>query len=288
MEPSSVSTIAIVGLGLIGMSLVRAFHHSPFMQEQQVRLIGYDPHFSESDCQCALELGLHSFESNPETLYRAEIVILAAPVEVNIALLESVRNCVASHTLVTDVSSTKRDIALRAKQLQLPFVGMHPMAGKEEKGYQASHEELLHGKRMIFCDDDNLLATPQGEFLQQAIASIGCTTLFMTSEEHDAVVARVSHLPQLLSTLLMEHCGDAMQASGPGFATLTRLSGSSWEIWHDIVATNQMNIATELTRFSSKLLELSQEIQMGNFEQVAERFNHANQLYQALKAMNQP
>ena len=110
----------------------------------------------------------------------------------------------------------------------------------------------------------------------------------MTPDEHDRIIAKVSHLPQLLSTLLMTHCRESISKSGPGFATLARLAGSPWEIWRDIIATNSDNIAGELERFSHELAQLSGEIRQHNLTLRESRFNEANQLYQTLKEMNRP
>jgi len=286
MADSPFKSIAIVGLGLIGMSLVRAIKQSPLANEYGIELHGFDPYLSAEEQQFVLAHGLDRFIDDKKTLYSADLLILAAPVEVNIALLEEIKQLAPSSTLVSDVSSTKALIAQRARELDLPFIGMHPMAGKEQKGCQESHEELLQGKRLIFCDDNNVLTSGKGAFLVRLMQSVGCTTLAMKPDEHDRIIARVSHLPQLLSTLLMQHCGDALHASGPGFATLARLSGSSWEIWRDIVATNSDNIADELEQFSQALALLANEVRACDLQHLELRFSEANCLYQHLKEMN--
>ena len=84
----------------------------------------------------------------------------------------------------------------------------------------------------------------------------------------------------------MTHCGESISKSGPGFATLARLAGSSWEIWRDIIATNRDNIAEELESFSREVSLLSGEIRQGDLGPLESRFNEANLLYQTLKEMN--
>jgi prephenate dehydrogenase len=244
--------------------------------------------FSALDQKKVEELGVDLFTPDKATLYSADLIILSAPVEVNIRLLEEIKAIAPPSTLVSDVSSTKLLIARKARELALPFIGMHPMAGKEQQGYRESQEELLRGRTIILCDDNRLLEEEKGQFLIRLLESAGCTTLSMSAEEHDHIIAKVSHLPQLLSTLLITYCRESITASGPGFATLARLAGSSWPIWHDIIATNSENIAEELEHFSSELSELSREVRQGNLEPLAVRFNEANQLYKTLKAMNRP
>ena len=283
---SPIRSISFIGLGLIGMSLLRAIKHSPLALENKILFQGFDPNFTDCDRESVETLGLDRFTADKTILYTADLIILSAPVEVNIALLGEIKELAPKATLVSDVSSTKSLIARRARELDLPFLGMHPMAGKEQQGYRESHEELLHGRRVILCDDNNLLAGEKGAFLVALLESAGCITLSMTPDEHDRIIAKVSHLPQLLSTLLMTHCGESISKSGPGFATLARLAGSSWEIWRDIIATNSDNIAEELESFSRELALLSSEIRQGDLGPLESRFNEANRLYQTLKEMN--
>ena len=283
---SPVRSISFIGLGLIGMSLLRALKRSPLALESAIIFQGFDPNFTDGDRESVKKLGLDRFTADKNVLYTADLIILSAPVEVNIALLEEIKQLAPSSTLVSDVSSTKSLIARRARELALPFLGMHPMAGKEQQGYHESHEELLQGRLVILCDDNNLLAGEKGAFLVALLQSAGCTTLSMGAEEHDRIIAKVSHLPQLLSTLLMTHCGESISRSGPGFATLTRLAGSRWEIWRDIIATNSDNIADELEHFSRELAQLSGEIRQRDLRPLESRFNEANRLYQTLKEMN--
>jgi prephenate dehydrogenase len=285
---SPIRSISFIGLGLIGMSLLRAMKRSPLALESAILFQGFDPNFTDDDRESVEKLGLDLFTSDKRALCQADLIILSAPVEINIALLDEISRLAPPSTLVSDVSSTKSLIARRARDLGLPFLGMHPMAGKEQQGYRESHEELLQGRRMILCDDNNLLASDKGTFLVALLQSAGCRTLSMTPDEHDRVIAKVSHLPQLLSTLLMTHCGESISTSGPGFATLARLAGSSWEIWRDIIATNSDNIAEELDSFSRELAQLASEIRERDLGPLESRFNKANQLYQTLKEMNRP
>lgn len=283
-----VTSVTVVGLGLIGMSLLRAMKAAPAAVEAGVRFIGFDPGFSEADREEALRLGLDRFVPDREELFRSDLVILAAPVEANIAMLGEIARLAPHRALLADVSSTKALISRKARELGLPFVGMHPMAGKEQQGFRESSPDLFRGQPMILCDEGGELESERGRFLTALLEETGCRISRMDPEEHDRAVARVSHLPQLLSTLLMEHCAGELEQSGPGFATLTRLAGSPWAIWRDIVATNSQNIALELEHFSMELMELSREVRAGMQETLESRFNEANRLSGVLKERERP
>lgn len=285
MQPA-IRTIAFIGLGLIGASLMRAFRQSAPEVHGMLFLKGYDPFFGEEERKAVLDCGLDRFETDRKALYDADLIVLAAPVQTNIALLDEVRKFASPSTLVTDVSSTKGQIAAKARELGIPFIGMHPMAGRELQGFRAAHEELLIGKTVILCDNGNHLAEPAGKMLASLLESAGCRIMLMNPDDHDRVVANISHLPQLLSTLLISFCENNIPASGPGFATLARLSGSSWSIWQDIVLTNRGNIAAELEKFSEELRSLAAEVKSGKTENLASRFDNANRLYQSLKELH--
>ncbi|MEI6848333.1 MAG: prephenate dehydrogenase [Chlorobiaceae bacterium] len=285
-EQPPIKSISFIGLGLIGMSLLRALKYSVLSQRSNILFQGFDPNFTDIDRQCVEKLGLDCFTDDKITLYNADLIILSAPVKINIALLGEIKRFAPPSTLVSDVSSTKSLIVQKAKELDLPFIGMHPMTGKEQHGYRESHETLLHDQRVILCDNDGLLAGAKGVFLLKLLESAGCITLCMNTDEHDRIIAKTSHLPQLLSTLLLTYCGDSIDKSGPGFSTFVRLAGSSWQIWRDIIATNSDNIADTLDHFSAELERLSREVRQLKFEQLESHFEEANRLYKSLKRTN--
>lgn len=283
-----IASISFIGLGLIGMSLLQAIRRTPQGASGRLELRGFDPAFGEEDRQAAAALGLDRFTEEPRELYSADLVLLSAPVEINIATLDDIARLATPSTLVCDVSSTKSMIAHRARELSLPFIGLHPMAGKEQQGYRQSQAELLHGRTLIVCAEPARLAEPKGSYLLELLASAGCRLVFMDADEHDRTVARVSHLPQLLSTLLMNHCREEADKGGPGFASMARLSASPWSIWRDIVATNATNIADELDLFARALTDLSNDVRQGRLERIEARFEEANRLHKTLGKADRP
>ena len=289
MQPNQIKRISFVGLGLIGTSLMQAFRKASGFAGRHIELVGWDPGFSPDDIACITgQMGLDRFETEPASLYDADVIVLCAPVMTNIALLEEVRRHAPQGTLVTDVSSTKRMIAEKAASLGLEFIGMHPIAGREQQGYLAAAPELLSGRLMIVCSGDTLPATGHAADFLDLLESVGCIPAAMSPEEHDRVYANISHLPQLISTMLMLHCRENIASSGPGFASVSRLAGSSWPVWRDIVSTNNGNIAKELEEFSASLGRLAAEVRGLSLDAIEENFEEANRLYQSLQQGGRP
>jgi len=168
-SPQPIRTISFIGLGLIGMSLVKALKRSTPDGATSPIVIGYDPSFTQSDREAVLQFGLDRFTDNRKELFGADLVVLAAPVETNIALLDELKKLAPPSTLVADVSSTKALICRRAEELSIPFIGMHPMAGKEQQGYRESSEELIQGTRMILSAPQGELNSPKGLFSRRCL-----------------------------------------------------------------------------------------------------------------------
>lgn len=289
MQRHHINRISFAGLGLIGASLMQTIRRALEETGRSIELIGWDPGFDQNDVACITgTLGLDRFEDDPAKLYDADVVVLCAPVVTNIALLEEVKHHAPAGVLVTDVSSTKALIAEKAAALGLEFIGMHPIAGREQQGYLAASPELLSGHLLIVCSGDHLPESGcAGEFFG-LLEAAGCIPAVMTPEEHDRIYANISHLPQLISTALMTYCRENIGRSGPGFASVTRLAGSPWPVWRDIVSTNSANIADELEAFSSRLARLADEVRELKMDAIADDFRDANRLYQSLQQRGRP
>jgi prephenate dehydrogenase len=284
MQQQSIESISFVGLGLMGTSLMQALKRAAAATGRNIQTIGFDPGFDRKDIEAMTNTcGLDRFESDPLKLYDADLIVLCAPVLTNIALLEEVKRYTSQGTLVTDVSSTKAEIAAKAKALGLDFIGMHPIAGREQQGYRAASPELLEDRLVILCSGKTLPEKGLAGDLTGLLRISGCKPVVMSPEEHDRIYANISHLPQLISTALMHHCRDNVKSSGPGFASVTRLAGSHWKVWRDIIETNTFNIADELDAFSALLAGLAKEVRAGNFDAVESKFLEANRLYKLLQ-----
>src|SRR6185295_8563054 len=120
---------------------------------------------------------------------------------------------------------TKVMICHKAERLGVPFLGGHPMAGLEHSGPEAANADLFQNAPYFLC---RVKSTPDGavEQMQELAQAIGAAAQVISPEDHDRLVARVSHLPQILSTLLAGHTAAHKELAGPGLRSMTRLAGS--------------------------------------------------------------
>jgi prephenate dehydrogenase len=191
-----------------------------------------------------------------------ELVVLAAPVLTNIRLLSELPAHVPGEAIVTDVGSTKREVtaAARALPARLRFIGGHPLAGAAVGGVESARADLFSGRPWILTPSSDISGAAQAGVSSLAEA-LGARVHLMTPDAHDSLVAYLSHLPQLAASALMHLVGERTGAeglalAGRGLRDTTRLASSPPDIWRDITASNQDNIARALDEFIAVLLAL--------------------------------
>jgi len=258
-------SVALVGLGLIGGSIALGVRE----RWPQSRVFGVD---SESVLAHAVGAGAieRGFESIAE-LPDASLIILAAPVNQNIELLRHIQPVESrvSRT-ITDVGGTKRAIVNAARTLprHIEFVGGHPLAGGERGGFAFARPDLFAGRPWIFTPDGQASADAVDR-LSRFVLGLGAKPSLLSAEEHDRVMAFVSHLPQLAASALMDAVGNAVQAdglrmAGRGLVDSTRLASSPADVWRDICATNADAIGPALDCLIQRLTQLRSDLQRGD------------------------
>jgi prephenate dehydrogenase len=233
--------IAIVGVGLIGGSVGLAAR----ARWPGIDVVGVDRREALRE---ALAYGaITRLGLDLSAVADADLVVLAAPVAKNVALVADVAALVGARTVVTDVGSTKRTIVAAARaHAGLTFVGGHPLAGAAVSGVHAAREQLFRGRPWILTPD----AAVDGavvERLRRFVSGLGAQPEVVDADHHDRLVAFVSHLPQLVASGLLHTIGEAvgesgLALSGPGLADTTRLASSPAEIWTEIFRSNADNV----------------------------------------------
>lgn len=253
-------SVTIYGTGLIGSSIGLALKkHIP-----GIRVRGVD---SPQVLQRAHQLGaIDSGEPVP-----ADLIVLAAPVGI---ILQLLGDFPADSPLILDVGSTKVEICRKAAGRGLCFIGGHPMTGSERSGPEAASAELFQGAPFFLCPVSS--ATPEAiSMATKVVGAIGANPVRTTAEEHDRVVARVSHLPQIVSTLLADQAATDRALVGPGWKSVTRLAASPFHVWRDILETSGA-LPEELRLFTDRLRSVLEALESGNMKEIEAMFERAN------------
>jgi prephenate dehydrogenase len=278
-SPFHVGVLAVVGVGLIGGSLAAALRARG--AAGKILGVGRDPR----SLARAKRLGLiDDAVTLTQAAQQADLIVLATPVVAIEAILAQLQPLLRDDTLVTDVGSTKANIAAAARAALGPkrglFVSGHPIAGAETTGPGAANADLFDGRTVVLA--------PVGENDAQALRYLtrmwqacGARVVTMDAQAHDAALASVSHLPHFLSAAFMAQVAGASDAdlrlslAGSGFRDFTRIAAGSPEVWRDIFLANRGALLAELDAFRGSLDELEHILQRADGPALSEFLERA-------------
>lgn len=266
--------VGIVGLGLIGGSIALA-----------ARQIWPGGLVIGVDRKDVLEraMVLHAIDvaaDDAVVLADADLVILAAPIQQNLEILSTLSDNVTAPAVITDTGSTKRAIVEAAASLpeRFTFIGGHPLGGAARGGIEHARPDMFNGRPWLFTPGKG--HDPRAlEKLQSFASGLGAIPRTLSPEDHDRLLAFISHLPQLTVSALMHVVGEAAREdglglSGRGLHDTTRLASSPADIWKEVCATNVDEIGSALDALISVLRQLRADLQTG--KSIEDVFESAN------------
>ena len=261
--------VAIIGTGALGGSVAAALRSHGLAD----RICGLDPF----NAGAAAQLGLidEIADNLGDVVRGSELVVLAAPIAVNCALVIDplLRDALGAQACITDVSSTKSSMVSAVRkglgERQSRFVASHPIAGFDRAGPGASRADLFQGKSLLMCP------TPQCdadviERIAGMWAALGAQVASMTPEHHDALFAEVSHWPHAVAFALSAAIGEGVRADdarrfhGAGLRDTTRVGGSPADLWAGILIDNRDAVLAAAHAFRTELDLIEQAIREGN------------------------
>ena len=239
-------TVGIVGLGLIGGSLAKAFR-----ARTGHAVLGMDR--DPAPLAAARAAGLLDGVLAPESLSACDVLVVALPPGAARAFLAEHAGRVGKGALVVDCCGVKRGICAEgfrlAREHGFDFVGGHPMAGREYSGFGASQEGLFEGASMIAVpppgDGGGALAGRVREvFLPLGFARV----VVATAEEHDAVIALTSQLAHVVSNAYVKspRAQSHKGFSAGSYADLTRVARLNEQMWAELFLENSDCLVAEI------------------------------------------
>jgi prephenate dehydrogenase len=280
-----IERIAILGTGLLGTSLGLALRAAGFKGS----IAGWNR--SADGGREALAMGaVDLIATDAIALAReSEVVILCVPIYSTLDYMEQLAGVLGPGHLITDVGSTKAQIAAAAGRLfntpeRAAFLPGHPMAGKERGGAALGDAHLFRGAVWLFTDDPAWQRSARGAALvadwRDVVVAMGSKTIDLDPQRHDELVAWVSHLPQFtataLSALLEEQVGDAPElkhVGGRALREMTRLGASPFSMWRDIAHTNTAAIEAALLALEQRLAYIRENLRTPALREEFERAN---------------
>ena len=254
--------IGIVGLGLIGGSLARAYHKGGH------EVFGYNRNKVVQD-YARLE-GTLAGELNQETMAQCDAIFICLYPQKAIEFLEENAPVIPKNALVIDCCGTKRLVCKAgfalAKQYGFTFVGGHPMAGTQFSGYAKSRADMFAGASMIIVPpeaDDILLL----ERIKKILTPAGFAHVTVTTAgHHDAMIAYTSQMCHILSNAYVkspraqEHKG----YSAGSYRDLTRVAWLNPTMWAELFMENRDYLLNELDAYIASLNEYKTALEQGD------------------------
>jgi prephenate dehydrogenase len=252
--------VAVVGLGLIGASLCRALRE----KLPDMGIVGVTRRVETAER--AMNDGICDLAgTTPDLLRHADLAVLCTPVDAMPYWLEQAATYPG--LLVTDTGSTKQwVIEQAARRLERgAFLGGHPMAGREQSGYDAADPALFAGATWVLTPSQPEQQETFAPWVS-AVRAVGAGVAVMDAADHDRTVAWISHIPFALSAALVRAAAAApewaegQRLAAGGFRDMARLAGGDPEMYAAIVATNPSAILDALGALTKELDKLARAV----------------------------
>lgn len=270
--------IVVVGLGLMGTSLVRALKETT-----QLYAVGLDiksepiqKAVADQVLQDGAVLGEEE-EKVKRLLCESRFIILALYPDGILSFIQAYHDCFQPGTIIMDICGLKGAFVEQAQSLmpaEVEYVGTHPMAGKEKSGYENGDSELFLGASFIITPTaKNRPQTVQ--LIRKLAVAIGCGRIREISpQEHDRIIAYTSQLPHVLAAALIRSWDadeDVVSYTGGSFRDATRVAEINTRLWTQLFCYNQKELLPELQKYQkqlavfAELLERQDEKEMDAF-----------------------
>lgn len=285
---TDIRRICIVGLGLIGGSLAFAWKRAGAAAE----IVGVD--ISADSCNQAQQLGVVHWATTSlaDAVTGADVVVLAVPVEEMEPTAEEVLNFITKECLITDVGSTKTGLYQRLSDIfssRGNYIGGHPMAGSEQAGIAAADPYLF--ENAVYILTPARPDAPGTALLTGLVDKLGARVIVMLPQQHDAIVAAVSHLPHVAAAALVNTAAKVegelpstlMLAAG-GFRDTTRIASGHPELWQGICSANRQYLLAVLEGFQQSIQEFSQLLANDDADGIRDFFYRARETRENIPA----
>ena len=235
--------VRVVGAGLLGSSIGLRLSS----QGVDVIVAGSSP----TTLKLAVDLGAGRLATDADD---PKLIVVCVPPDITADVIQA-ELAAFPNAVVTDVASVKLEPfqTLVARGVDLTnYIGSHPLAGREKGGAISAQGDLFVGRPWVICRDEETPAWALS-LVEDLSADLGAVVIEMTPEAHDEAVALVSHVPQVVSSLLAKQLekatDDAVRLAGQGVRDTTRIAASAPDLWIQILSANAENVVEILETF---------------------------------------
>ncbi len=252
-----INHLTIIGVGLLGGSIGLAVRS----KLSHCKIMGCA--HRDASLIKAKQLGaIDEWTLDPQQAVKnADLVVICAPVSLIPVWTEKIATFLKPGTIVTDVGSTKAWIVEEGEKLlpkEAHFIGSHPMAGSEQKGVSVARSDLFEGATCIVTRTESS-SDQATRIVENFWKTLGCRIVCHSPQDHDRLVALVSHLPHVVaSALVAVQEPNSIDLRGKGFLDSTRIAAGDPELWRDILMDNRQNVIAAIVKLTKELSQLSE------------------------------
>jgi prephenate dehydrogenase len=247
--------VSIIGLGQIGGSLGLALKSKALKGCYYITGIAR----KKETLKNALKIGAIDESSlNLEAVKDSNIVVICTPVDAVVPIYEKLIKIIKNSAVVTDVGSVKFPIENEIKNIdsKVPFVGSHPMAGKEKNGLISATVDMFKDAKVVITSRNS----KSEKAVTKMWKDVGSVVVKMSAKKHDELVAFTSHLPHVIAFALNKTYKNIKkknpqidELTAGSFKSITRVAVSSADMWAPIFSSNSKDINKYLDKFIEEL-----------------------------------
>ena len=268
-----INKVSIIGLGLIGSSILHAFK---IKFENKFQVFAYDKNLKHRNIIKKMEIADKVCDNIIDSVVDADLIILSVPVGSMGIVAKQITSHLKPGAILTDTGSTKLSDINDIKPF-LPqgvfFIPSHPLAGTEHSGPESGFASLFENRYWIIISKKR---NQQTNILESIFLNLGAKIEYMDAQYHDKIMALTSHLPHLIaftivgtaSQLEKDLKNDVIRFSATGFRDFTRLASSDPTMWRDVFTNNGASVLEMLQRFNEDLTYLQKLIRQKNGEKL--------------------
>ncbi|NBQ82792.1 MAG: prephenate/arogenate dehydrogenase family protein [Alphaproteobacteria bacterium] len=283
------NTITVIGLGLIGSSVIRAAQSQGLAKQ----IIAYD---RDQAVRKRIGLGDRVTDTLEEAVTDADLVLMAVPVGAMASVAEAIAPALKQGAVIADTGSTKTSV-IRDVAPHLPdhcqFLPSHPIAGTEYSGPEAGFATLFKDRYWIIIPDG--VGDEAVSAFRQFLEGMGAIVEAMSAEYHDRVLAITSHVPHLIAYTIVGTAfdfeqqirNDVIRFSASGFRDFTRIAASDPVMWRDVFINNADAVLEMLGRFNEDLTYLQRAIRWKEADKLEDLFSRTRDIRAKIKDIGQ-
>ena len=256
--------ISIIGLGLIGTSILHAINRN----KEEIITYAYDINEKHRDIVSRMKIATFVCNDIHDSIRDVDLIILAIPVGSMKSVAIEIAPSLKKGSLITDTGSTKSSVIndiIPFLPNNVYFIPSHPLAGTEYSGPESGFSSLFESRYWLIVQEKE---TDQTKKLATFFKKMGSIVEVVNAEYHDKILAITSHLPHLIaytivgtaSDLETDLKNDVIKFSASGFRDFTRIAASDPIMWRDIFLNNSDAVLEMLQRFNEDLSDLQKAI----------------------------